>query len=81
MIVPAAPAAQLALKLAVAAAPNAVQAIAEHLKAVQCEETKRQLIDANRDIIITGAEKRTGSPAVLLQPRLLRAPYGSGRVL
>ena len=52
MIVPAAPAAQLALKLAVAVAPNAVQAIAEHLKAMQCEETRRQLIDANRDIII-----------------------------
>ena len=52
MIVPAALAAQLALKAVAAAPPNAVQAIAEHLKAMQCEETKRQLIDANRDIII-----------------------------
>ena len=52
MIVPAALAAQLALKT-VAAAPNAVQAIAEILTVVQCEGTKRRLIDANRDIIIT----------------------------
>ena len=49
MIVPAAP---LALKLAVAVAPSAVQAIAEHLNKMQCEGTRRQLIDANRDIII-----------------------------
>ena len=53
MIVPAVPAAHIALKLAVEVAPSAVQAIVEHLKTVQCEETTRQVIDANRDIIIT----------------------------
>ncbi len=51
MTVPAAP---LALQLVEAVVvPNAVQAIAKILTKVQCEETKRRLIDANRDIIIT----------------------------
>ena len=62
MTVPAAP---LALKLAeIVVAPNAVQAIeaiAEYLKAEQCEETKRRLIDANRDIIITALKSEQGA--------------------